>query len=206
MPHTKKPNQQPRVGIYARVSTRDQKCRQQIREVRAYVQARGWKIAGEYIDWAQSGKKTTRPEMDRLMADARQRKVDAIVVNKIDRWGRSMIHFVSSVQELHALGVRFLATSQGIDTDESNPTGRLLMNILACFAEFERELISERTIAGLVEARKKGHFGGRPAVAFDMAEARRLRRRGQSLREIARAMGVSPATVLHRLRSSVGKL
>src|SRR5688572_860146 len=110
-----------RIAIYARVSTTDQDCAQQLRELREHAAARGWTIEGEYVDNGHSGAKDSRPAMNRLMAAARARRIDGILVWKIDRWGRSMPHFVASLQELQGLGVRFIAITQGIDTDESKP-------------------------------------------------------------------------------------
>jgi DNA invertase Pin-like site-specific DNA recombinase len=101
-------------AIYARVSTDDQKCEQQLSELRTYVMARGWTLQGEYVDHGLSGKRDTRPALNRLLDAARRRAVDVIVVWKLDRWGRSMAHIVSSVQELDSLGVRFVAVTQGI--------------------------------------------------------------------------------------------
>jgi len=174
-----------RAAIYARVSTRDQNTKQQLRELRAYCAARGWQLTGEFIDHGVSGKKTSRPEMDKLMQLARERKIDAVIVWKIDRWGRSIQHFVSSVQELNSLGVRFIATTQGIDTDQSNPGSKLLLHILVCFAEFEHDLIVERTLAGLATARKQGRVGGRPKKVIDRQKVRELSKQGLSMRKIA---------------------
>lgn len=183
-----------RTAIYARVSTSDQTCEQQLLALREYVIARGWTIQAEYVD-VMSGSKSTRPALDKLMDAARQRQVDAIVVWKIDRWGRSMAHFVSSVRELQSLGVRFIATTQGIDTDESSPAGRLMMNMLASFAEFERELIVERTKAGIARARKQGTRSGkaigRPYLIMDRQRIADLRSEGRSFRQIAVELGVS---------------
>jgi DNA invertase Pin-like site-specific DNA recombinase len=109
----------------------------------------------------ENNKADKRAAMNRLMDAERRRLIDGIVCWKIDRWGRSMPHFVSSVQELRSLGVRFIAVTQGIDTDESNPTSRLMLNLLAAFAEFEREPIVERTRAGLQRARREGRMAGR---------------------------------------------
>ncbi len=116
-----------KAAIYARVSTGDQNCEMQLRELREYLSRRGWETAGEYVDSGFSGAKTGRPQLDRLISDARQRRFDAVVVWKLDRWGRSLAHLVQSIQELSALGIRFVAVTQNIDTDESNPMARLLM-------------------------------------------------------------------------------
>jgi Enterobacteriaceae phage serine recombinase len=140
--------------------------------------------------------------MDRLMTDGRRRAIDAIAVWKIDRWGRSMPHFVSSVQELASLGVRFVAITQGIDTDSSNPASRLMLNLLAAFAEYERELIVERTLAGLQRARSEGRIGGRPRKVVSHKKVANLRAEGQTLRQIAATVGVSPASVLRILHQS----
>src|SRR5215472_16658334 len=156
-----------RVALYARVSTMDQHCEQQLHELRDYVKARGWKLEGEYIDHGVSGKKDSRPAMNRLMKEARQRTIDAVVCWKLDRWGRSMPHLVQSVQELKALGVRFVALSQGIDTDATNPMAKLLLHLLSAFAEFEHDLIVERTKAGLLRARREGRIGGRPRAVVN---------------------------------------
>ncbi len=189
-----------RTAIYARVSTADQTCSQQLAELRSYVAARRWELQGEYVDQA-SGTKVDRPAMKRLFAAARRRQIDVICVSKMDRWGRSLANFVSTVQELTALGVRFIATSQGIDTDESNPTSRLLLNLLAAFAEFERELIVERTRAGLERARRQGKQIGRPRRIVDVKAAARLHARGMSMAEISRRLKVSSRTIQRRLAS-----
>ena len=118
-------------------------------ELRDYVSRRGWQPAGEYVDTGWCGAKASRPELNRLMHDAGQRKFDVILCWKLDRFGRSLLHCTSALQELQAHGVRFIATRQNIDTGESNPAARFLLHILMAAAEFERELIRERSMAGL---------------------------------------------------------
>lgn len=188
-------------AIYARVSTTDQTCEQQLHALRDYVAARAWSIQGEYVD-VMTGKLADRPQMNRLMDLARLRKVDCILVWKLDRWGRSMPHFVASVQELRSLGVRFIAITQGIDTDDSNPAGRLMMNMLAAFAEFERELIVERTKAGIDRAKRAGKHCGRPVAIFHRDKAAAMRADGMSLRAIGAKLGVSTMTVSRVLKGT----
>jgi len=190
-----------RIGIYARVSTTDQDCSQQLRDLREYASARHWEIEGEYVDHGISGTKDTRPAMNRLMDAARRRAVDAIVCWKIDRWGRSMPGFVASVQELRSLGVRFIAVTQGIDTDEANPTARLMLNLLAAFAEFERELIVERTRSGLQRARRAGRMGGRPRLVVNRAKVVAMNSDGMTTREIGEELDISAASVCRILKS-----
>ena len=113
-----------RTAIYARVSTADQSCEMQLRELREYLSRRGWELAGEYVDTGWSGAHASRPELNRLMRDARMRRFDTVVVWKLDRWGRSVVHSIKSIQELTALGIRFVALTQNIDTDESSPTSQ----------------------------------------------------------------------------------
>ena len=137
-----------RVAIYARVSTTDQSCAMQLTELREYLSRRGWQPGGEYIDTGWSGAKTSRPELDRLMKDARVRRFDAVLVWMLDRWGRSVAHSIRSIQELVSLGIRFVAVTQNIDTDESNPMSRFLLHLFAEFAELEREMIRERVVSG----------------------------------------------------------
>jgi putative DNA-invertase from lambdoid prophage Rac len=182
-----------RVAIYARVSTTDQNCEMQLRELRDYCGRRGWEIAGEYVDTGWSGAKKSRPQLDRLMADARAHRV--VAVWKLDRFGRSVSHLVESVQALRSAGVRFLCTSQGLDTDESNPASQLLFHILAAVAEFERGMIRERVKAGVQAARHQGRCGGRPKVIFSRDRARELREAGLSCAAIAQRLGVGYGTV-----------
>src|SRR3954452_13617680 len=153
-----------RVAIYARVSTADQSCGMQLRELREYTERRGWTAAGEYVDTGWSGAKTSRPELDRLMRDANMRRFDAVLVWKLDRWGRSVAHSIKSIQELIALDIRFLAVTQNIDTDESNPMSRFLLHIFAAFAELEREMIRERVTSGIRAAKASGKQLGPRAV------------------------------------------
>lgn len=192
-----------KIGIYARVSTTDQDCSQQISALREYAAARQWDIQGEYIDHGVSGAKDSRPAMNRLMDAARRRAIDTIVCWKIDRWGRSMPHFVASVQELRSLGVRFVAVTQGVDTDESNPASKLMVTLLAAFAEFERELIVERTLAGLQRARREGRIGGRPKLIVDRKKVQAMSKAGQTTREIGESLGISAASV-HRILKKQG--
>src|SRR6266513_5253110 len=125
-----------KAAIYARVSTSDQNCEMQLRELREYAIRRGWEVAGEYVDTGWSGAKASRPQLDRLMQDASQRKFDCVLVWKIDRLGRSVLHLNQQLAALSSYGVRFISTSQSLDTGQSNPTSRLLLQILASVAEF----------------------------------------------------------------------
>lgn len=186
-----------RAVIYARVSTADQHNAIQVRELTEYVERRGWQVTGTYLDQI-SGAKASRPGLDRLMADARQRRLDVVLVWKLDRFGRSLVHCVSGIQELASLGVRFIATSQGLDTDESNPASKLLLHILAAVAQFERELIRERVSAGMRTAKargtKSGREIGRPRRVFDHDQIQRLRDGGRSWRQIASVLGIGVGT------------
>lgn len=153
-----------RVAIYARVSTSNgsQDPEMQLRELREYVQRRELQIVEEYIDNGVSGSKESRPALNRLMADAHSRKVDAVLVWKIDRWGRSLKHLVTSLAELDAYGVAFISLRDNLDL--STPSGRLMFQIIGAMAEFERALIQERVRAGLRNAASKGVRLGRPRV------------------------------------------
>jgi putative DNA-invertase from lambdoid prophage Rac len=184
-----------KTAIYARVSTLDQNCEMQLRELREYVTRRGWELAGEYIDTGWSGAKASRPELDRLMHDAALHQFDIALVWKLDRFGRSVRNCLNGIESLRAHGVRFLAVSQSIDTDESNPTAKLLLHILASVAEFERELIRERVRAGIKSAKHKGKQLGRKRVVFDRDKAHALHESGASLREIAAALQVGKGTI-----------
>jgi putative DNA-invertase from lambdoid prophage Rac len=151
-------------------------------------------VADEYVDTGWSGASAGRPELDRLLKDARMRRVDAVAVWKIDRWGRSVAVCVKSIQELPSLGVRFNAITQNIDTDDSNPMARFLLHILAAFAELERELIRERVTAGVRAAKARGRQLGRPKRIFRRDEAIRLRAEGKSWRTIASILDVPMST------------
>jgi DNA invertase Pin-like site-specific DNA recombinase len=183
----------------------------QLAELREYVLRRGWQLAGEYVDTGWSGTKASRPELNRLMGDASQRKFDVILCWKLDRFGRSLLHCKSALQELQAHGVRFIATSQNIDTDESNPAARFLLHILMAAAEFERELIRERSMAGLKRYRGQYEAGkvgkevhsrsgkdlpvGRPKRIFARQRVLELRAHGHSYRQIARQLEIGEGTV-----------
>ena len=191
-----------RAAIYVRVSTTDQNCEMQTRELREYAARRGWDVVAEYVDTGWSGAKASRPELDRLMRDAALRRFDAVLVYKLDRFGRSVRNCLDAIAALQAHGVRFLAVSQSIDTDHANPTARLLLHILASVAEFERELIRERVCAGVRNAKRKGKQLGRKRVVFDRSKATEMHRAGASVREIAQALQVGRGTV-HRFLSGV---
>ena len=190
-------------ALYARVSTTDQSCEMQLRELREFIFRRGWQSAGEYIDTGFSGAKASRPALDRLMADAAQRKFDCIVVYKIDRFGRSVLHLNQQLAALTSYGVRFIATSQSLDTDEKNPTSRLLLQILASVAEFEREMIRERTLSGIKAAQAAGKIVGRPKRVFRRDEVVRLRDEdGLSWRAIGTKLGIPAMTAVDAYRNS----
>jgi putative DNA-invertase from lambdoid prophage Rac len=173
----------------------------QLINLRDYISSRGWESAGEYVDTGWSGAKTSRPQLDRLMRDARLRRFDSVLVWKLDRWGRSLADCVRSIQELAALGIRFVAMTQNIDTDESNPASRLLLHIFAAFGEFERELIRERVVTGIRAAQGRGKRLGRPRRVFRRDQALLLRAEGKSWREIAQALGVPFSTVIDAWRA-----
>jgi putative DNA-invertase from lambdoid prophage Rac len=198
---------QPRAVIYARVSTTDQHNTVQIHDLKEYVKHRTWKLAAVYQDKI-SGAKASRPGLDQLMAAARQRQFDVVLVQKLDRFGRSLVQCISGIQELSSLGIRFIATSQGIDTDESNPSSKLLLHLLAAFAQFEREIIRERVVAGLEHARRKGVRLGRPrSVEIDarrLAKVAALHGEGHSFSTIAKRLKLNRATLYKAHRVSAG--
>lgn len=187
----------PTVAVYARVSTDDQSCRMQLDELRAYCERRGWRIYGEYVDSGWSGAKKSRPQLDKLMAAAKRHMFDIVICWKLDRFGRSVANLLEQIQELNTDGVRFMCVTQSIDTDDQNPASRLLMQILAAVAEFERSMIRERVKAGLVAAVKRGKKLGPPRKFFqeDRDKVIQLHLRGKTLRQIAAECGMSVWTV-----------
>jgi DNA invertase Pin-like site-specific DNA recombinase len=190
-----------KVATYSRVSTSDQHCELQVHELREYASRRGWTVTGEYVDTGISGAKASRPELDRLMHDASQRVFDVVLVYKLDRFGRSVRNCLDGISTLRSHGVRFLAVSQNIDTDENNPTARLMLHILAAVAEFERELIRERVASGVANARRQGKRLGRPRRVFDRGRALELRQQGLSFPKIAQELGVGLGTVVRSIRA-----
>lgn len=184
------------VAIYARVSTKEQNVDMQLTELRDYVSKRGWASTEEFVDRI-SGAKAKRPALDALLTKAKARKVDVIVVWKLDRFGRSVQHLVNTIVDLNALGVTFVSLRDSLDF--STPSGKLQFHVLAAVAEFERELIRERVRAGLVAARRQGKLLGRPRADIDLLRLRKLKTKKLSERAMASELGVSRTAVVHAL-------
>lgn len=186
---------EPRIALYSRVSTEAQVLDGQAHALEAWAAARGCQAPRRFADVA-SGARDSRPALDRLLEAARRREIDIVAVTKLDRLGRSLRHLTGLAAELHALGVDLVALEQGIDT--TTATGKLLFNILGSIAEFERELIRDRTCAGLVAARARGARLGRPPARVpDAALAEALA--GAPVATVARQHGVPRTTLLRRL-------
>jgi len=194
-----------RAAIYARVSTTNhgQDVTLQTRELGQFAQARGWEIAGEYVDSGVSGTKDSRPELNRLIADAHKRRFDVVCVWRFDRFARSVSHLLRALETFKALGIDFVSFSEQMDT--STPAGKMVFTVLGAVAELERSLIVERVRAGLRNARAKGKTLGRPRVAVDASRIAALRASGQPWRAIAKTLGVSVGTV-HAARQTRSKI
>jgi DNA invertase Pin-like site-specific DNA recombinase len=188
-----------RAGLYARVSTTDQQTlAMQSRAMRDYVARRGWTIALQVREVNSGAAK--REARERILMAARRREIDLVLVWRLDRWGRSVTDLLATLQELEHLGVGFVSLTEALDL--TSPAGRAMAGLLAIFAEFEREILRERTRAGLAEARKNGKRLGRPATAaVHVAEIRTLSAAGVSKSEIARRLDIGRTSVRRILAS-----
>jgi DNA invertase Pin-like site-specific DNA recombinase len=191
-----------KMGLYARVSTHDQQTLAlQRNALVAYAQQRSGTIVA-VVEEIGSGV-NERLQRERLMRAARRREIDVIVVWRLDRWGRSLTDLVSTLQELHELGIGFISLSEALDF--TTPTGRAMAGMLAVFAEFERGILRERVKAGIAEARRRGTRHGRPPTVAHQADAvRQLYAEGLSKSAIARRLGIGRTSVRRFLGSTAG--
>jgi putative DNA-invertase from lambdoid prophage Rac len=182
-----------RAGLYARVSTDDQQTlAMQNRALREYAARRGWTIALQVRE-VNSGA-VRREAREKVLEAARRRQIDLVLVWRLDRWGRSVTDLLATLQELEHLGVGFVSLTEALDL--TTPAGRAMAGLLAIFAEFEREILRERTRAGLTHARENGKRLGRPATAaVHAAQVRKLHRAGVSKSEIARRLQIGRTSV-----------
>jgi DNA invertase Pin-like site-specific DNA recombinase len=185
-----KPN---RVALYVRVSTTSQQTENQSRRLREVAALRGWTVVGEYVETA-SGASKVRPVFDNLMADARRRRFDTIAAVDVSRLGRSLSGLAALFEEVRQIGVDLYLDREAMDT--STPAGRAMLGIASVFAALERDLIIERTVAGLATARAKGVRLGRPPASDGLTEAiRAMRVQGVGINSIARELGCGKSTV-----------
>jgi len=182
-------------AVYSRVSTvgHGQDPAVQTRELTEYCERRGWQVFDLYVDNGVSGKKDSRPALNRLMGYAHARRFDVVVCWRFDRFSRSVSHLCRALETFNALDIQFVSLCEQVDTN--TPTGKLVFTILGAVAEGERNLIAERVRAGLRNAKAKGKRLGRPTKSVDCARINSLRAAGHSWRSIARTMGLSVGTV-----------
>lgn len=189
-----------KIAIYARVSTDGQSVNAQLSELRDVAERRGWQIVQEYSDKGISGAKgrDQRPALDAMLKAATRGEFDAVAAWSVDRLGRSLQHLVAGLGDLQAAGVGLYLHKQGLDT--STPSGRAMFGMLGVFAEFEREMISERVRAGIKNAKSKGTKTGkpfgRPRVSRDVErKVSELRKKDWGINRIAKELGIGSGTV-----------
>jgi DNA invertase Pin-like site-specific DNA recombinase len=187
-----------RAAVYVRVSTVDQHPETQLHDLRQFAVQRGFQIVQEYTDHGFSGTKARRPALDQLMEDARRRKFDVLMVWSIDRLARSTKHLLQTLDELNGLGIQFLSQREAIDTE--GPLGRAIVVIVSAMAELERCVIIERVRAGMRRAKLEGRRIGRAPLNVNRVALLRDRERGLSLNQLAKAHGISKASVCRVLR------
>lgn len=186
---------QPRCAIYARVSTNNgQDPAMQLAELREYCRNRQWTITSEYVDKGISGAKNSRPELNRLMADAQRRRFEFLVVWKFDRFARSVSHLLRALETFRSLKIEFVSLTEQIDT--GTPAGLMVMTVLGACAALEASLIGERVRAGLRNAKARGTRLGRPPLKVlskaELQQLRNERRRSKtSFKELAEKFGIS---------------
>ena len=186
---------QPRCAIYARVSTNNgQDPAMQLAELREYCRNRQWTVTNEYVDRGISGAKDSRPELNRLMADANRRRCDVIAVWDFSRFARSTSHLLRALETFSALGIDFVSLREQIDT--ATPVGKMVFTVLASVSELEKSIIGERVRAGLRNAKSKGTRLGRPPLkSLTVEEVRHLRRERRrsktSFKDLAAKYGIS---------------
>lgn len=193
-----------RVALYCRVSTGDQNCDRQERDLRAFAERIGCEIIGVYKETA-SGAKNNRKVRKEVIALAQSRKIDSILITELSRWGRSTSDLLDSLQELAAYNVSLVAQT-GNQFDLSTAQGKMIAGVLAVLAEFERDLVKERTLSGLAAAREKGRIGGR-RKGFNPSDkvapkVLKLIADGHSYREIADRLNISKTTVVNIVKRS----
>jgi len=198
-----------KVALYARVSTvseasEKQDPETQLLRLRDYAARQGYEIFAEYVDRI-SGADSSRPSLNRMIEDARDLRFHLILVCKIDRLGRSVLNLVNLLEELEVYGVKLLCTDQP-EISTKGPMGRLLLHMLAAVAEYERELIRDRTLAGLERARAEGKVFGRPRAKVDAMEVLALLNEGKSYEKIAAELGVSEPTLRRRVKNGGSNL
>jgi putative DNA-invertase from lambdoid prophage Rac len=193
----------PRAGLYARVSTHDQQTLpMQLSAMREYARKRGWEITVEVKDVGSGA--ALRQKREELMTAAKRRDIDLVVVWRLDRWGRSLVDLVNTLQELSSLKVGFVSLNEALDL--TTPSGRALAGMLAVFAEFEKDILRDRVKAGIAQARKEGRPHGRPpSAALHTKEIKTLFRKGLSKREIAKRLGISRTSVRRLLATKATK-
>jgi len=197
-----------RVAIYARISTSlKQSPEMQMRELREYCRNRRWRVTGEFVDSGISGAKDSRPQLDRMMADAHRRRFDIVAVWKFDRFARSVSHLLRALETFRSLGIEFVSLSEQVDT--STPTGKMVFTVLGAVAELERSLTGERVRAGIRNARAKGKRLGRPPLRELSSELvrqvkRDRRRERTSFKRLAQKHGVSVWTAFQICRKGKG--
>jgi DNA invertase Pin-like site-specific DNA recombinase len=183
-----------------RVSTVDQHPETQAHELRAFAKQRGYEIVREYVDHGVSGVKVRRPNLDKLLNDARRCPFDVVLVWSCDRLARSTKHFLEILDELNSLGIRFVSQREAIDTE--GPLGRAIVVIISAIAELERSLIIERVRAGMRRAKLEGRRIGRMPLDVDRNALVRDRLAGMSLTKVAKKYGLSRASVVRFVHES----
>lgn len=169
----------------------------QLSAMQRYASKRGWKIAVHAEEVASDAKE--RPRRQELIAAAKRRDLDVIVVWRLDRWGRSLVDLVTTLQELASVEVGFVSVSEALDL--TTPSGRALAGMLAVFAEFERDILRDRVRAGIAQARRDGRPHGRPRTAAKLIDdMRALHQKGMSKRKIAKKLKISRTSVIRLLR------
>jgi putative DNA-invertase from lambdoid prophage Rac len=196
-----KPAKMLRAGLYARVSNHEQQTLQmQSRAMREYAARRGWTITMQVREVGSGAVK--REAREKLLEAARRREIDLVLVWRLDRWGRSVTDLLTTLQELEHLGVGFVSLTEALDM--TTPAGRAMAGLLAIFSEFEREILRERTRAGLAAARQNGKKLGRPMTAsLQATEVRKLHRSGVSKSEIARRLEIGRTSVRRILTNRI---
>jgi DNA invertase Pin-like site-specific DNA recombinase len=190
-------NQRRHTAIYIRVSTDNgtQSTDSQLDEVNRFCQSKEWLNTVIYEDKA-SGTKASRPALDKLVKAMREGAVERVVVYKLCRLGRSLTHLSILLNEFKSLRVPLIATSQGLDTSDSNPCGQLIMGVLMCVADWERQNLLERCAAGIKSAKNRGViFGRKPTLHKRREEVMNLKQQGLGMREISRQLNIPISSV-----------